>query len=270
MKLSHVTISNVATFPYIADLHDGSGVNFTVHEKGNIHIFIGPNGAGKSTFLDIIQQVCSSVFFQPYVCNIQHLPNLNKEDSQQLIRHKPVSLHNLHENLAGKGKPSLVFLTFVLNEQDRANMQFVYEHQEEINNLIATYSTSPVRFSYKGIDQYIKSYEQITCKVQLDLLANKGYTLDTHLEDIEHFIYDYCSHFYLLQHCITIHNELDKEKKEYWHSLHATLAVMGSYRNLLHYNDTYTIGEDVHAHMVSDLLQDASAVSIKTAQDHLT
>jgi hypothetical protein len=50
--------------------------------------------------------------------------------------------------------------------------------------------------------------------------------------------------------------------------LHATFATLGSYRNLLHYTDTYTIGHEENDRLMLTL-QDATVSSVKTAQDHL-
>lgn len=137
-----------------------------------------------------------------------------------------------------------MFLKFTLNEQDRINMKFVYDHQVEINQIIATYSTIPFRFDYKDIDLYIARYEQITCKIQIDTLNNTAWLLDHNAEDVEKFIYAYFTYFHLIQHCIAIHNTLHPTPEEHRHALHATFAMIGSYRNLLHYEDSYTIGHD--------------------------
>ncbi len=267
MKISNVVISNIATFPYISDLHNDAGVSFSVKDTGNIHIFIWPNWAGKSTFLEIIQQVCSSVLFQPYTCEIERLQWLADSNTQDMIRHKPQYIHNLHENHTGVWKPSIVFLTFVLNEQDHKNLEFLYTHQEEINTLIATYSQSNFRFDYKWLEHYIPSYEQIVCKVQIDTHANIAWLLDNHAEPIEKFIYDYFVYFHLIQHCIAIHNTIDADK-EHWHSLHATYAIVWSYRNLLHYDDMYTIWHDDYNRLLQTI-HDNTQSSVKTAQDHL-
>lgn len=268
MKISNVVISNIATFPYISDLNDAPWVSFSVKDSGNIHIFIGPNGSGKSTFLEIIQQICNTVLFQPYTCDIDNLEVLSNVNTQDVIKYTPQPIHNLHENNTGDAKPSMVFLTFVLNEQDRKNLMFLYEHQKEINTLIAKYSLNSFRLDYKDdIVQYIPSYEQITCKVQIDTHSNTAWLLDNHAEDIENLIYDYFTYFHLIQHCIAIHNTLSPVDM-HWHPLHATYAMIGSYRDLLHYKDDYTIWHDNQDRLVQTM-QDNTQSSVKTAQDHL-
>lgn len=148
MKITRAYISNLATFPYHPDLHDHGGVHFPAMTGGDINIFIGPNGSGKSTFLDILQQLWSVVFFQRYMCDPRHVLTMGTEETTSLIRYMPLRLHRLHANRTGKGKPSFVFVDVTLNAQDRKGMQFVYEHQQEINQIISTYSQSNFRFSY--------------------------------------------------------------------------------------------------------------------------
>lgn len=268
MKLSNVLISNLATFPYIHDFHKVPWVSFSVHEEWNIHIFIWPNGAGKSIFLDIIQQVCSAVFFQPYVCSVKDLTTISALQETKIIEHKPHSIHNLHENITWKWKPSHVFITFSLNNQDRANLLFVYQHQKEFNELIEKYSTAPIRFSYTWLDNDLLSYDNIVCKVQIDTTTNTAWRLDANTTTIEAFLYDFFQYFHLLQHCIAIHNALHPTPDQHWHALHATFATVWSYRNLMHYKDTYTIWYEDAERLVYTLM-DANTSSVKTSQDHL-
>ncbi len=269
MKLSNVVISNLAIFPYIQDLHSAPGVSFPTSEKFNISIFIWPNGSGKSVFLEIIQQINKTVLFLPYTCDLSRLSDLTEGNSQEFIRLKKIPIHNLFENAKGENKPSMVVLNYMLNADDRNNLQFVYEHQEEINLLIAKYSTESIRFNYKNIWQYIPSYEQIICKIQIDTTTNQSRLLNNNAEDIEKFIFDFFVHFNLLQHCISIHNLLHPEKENHWHALHATMAFIWAYRDLLHFDDTYTIGAEAHQRFLN-MIDDIEKSSIKMSQDHLT
>lgn len=268
MKLSNVLISNLATFPYVHDLHAASWVDFTVSEEGNIHIFIGPNGAWKSMFLDIIQQVCSAVFFQPYTCSIKDINALSTLTEKKIIHHAPHHIHSLHENNTWVWKPSHVFITFSLNDRDRKNLHFVYKHQKEFNELIEQYSSAPIRFAYNDIDEEILECKKITCKVQIDTHTNTAWRLDSNSTHIEKFLYDFFEYFHLLQHCIAIHNALYPTPENHWHVLHATFATIGSYRNLMHYKDTYTIWNEETERLMYTLL-DATTSSIKISQDHL-
>lgn len=102
-------------------------------------------------FLEIIQQINKSVLFLPYTCDLSRLPELTEGNSQELIHLKKIPIHNLYENAKGENKPSMVILNYMLNADDRNNLQFVYEHQEEINLLIAKYSSETIRFNYKNI-----------------------------------------------------------------------------------------------------------------------
>ena len=266
MKISNVVISNLATFPIISDVDSALWVTLSTQEAGDVHIFIGPNGAGKSTFLDIIQQICSSVFFQVY--DIKRIDTLTPSLSQDMITHIPTAIHNLHENRTWIGKPSFVSLTFSLNQKDRENMKFVYDNQKQLNELIASYSLSTFRFDFIWIEIPLREAESIVCKVQIDTKMNNSRLLDDHVNDIERFIYAYFQYFHLIQHCIAIHNALKPESEKHWHVLHATFAIIGSYRDLLHYKDTYTIWQDTQQKF-SQTLQDTSISSIKIAQDHL-
>ncbi len=268
MKLANVLISNLATFPYIHDIQTAPWVKFDVEEQWTIHIFIWPNWAGKSIFLDIIQQICSSVFFQPFVCNAQEVEILHSLTDKRIIHHQPLRIHNLHQNKTWQWKPSHVCITFALNEHDRANLQFIYDHQNEFNGLIKTYSSTDYTFSYTWLENYLGSYDAITCQVQIDTEKNDAIILKDNASEMEKFIYDVFQYFHLLQHCIAIHNTIKPWRENHRHVLHATFATIWSYRNLLHYNDTYTIGHEENDRLMFTL-QDATVSSVKTAQDHL-
>ena len=82
---------------------------------------------------------------------LSRFSDLTEGNSQEFIRLKRVPIHNLYENAKGENKPSMVILNYMLNADDRNNLQFVYEHQEEINLLIAKYSSETIRFNYKNI-----------------------------------------------------------------------------------------------------------------------
>ena len=88
-------------------------------------------------FLDLIQQLWSVIFFQPYTCD---LTKIHDEFLHDTIKKMPLSLHNLHAHTDGKDIPSFLFVTCTLNEVDMRGIRFVLSHQEEINNLIAAYS----------------------------------------------------------------------------------------------------------------------------------
>ncbi len=57
MQLAGIKISNLFSFPYLADIQNAQEVTFYNSKKKNVHVLIGPNGAGKSKFLDIIRYV---------------------------------------------------------------------------------------------------------------------------------------------------------------------------------------------------------------------
>lgn len=268
MKLTRAYISNLATFPFHPDMHDNGGVFFPAASDGDINIFIGPNGAGKSTFLDILQQLRSVVFFQRYVCDPRSVVHVAAEQTNTVIRSAPVSLHGLRANQTGKGKPSFIFVELLLNQQDRIGMQFVYEHQQELNDLIATYSQSTFRLSYTGIDSAIQELSTVTQKVQIDTYTMQAWPLIQHASAVEKFFYDYCTYFHLLQFCIAIHNIINPEPALHRHVLHGTFGIVGSYRDLLHFSDTYTIGQSDHEIRLQ-LNNDMPVPSIKTSQDHL-
>lgn len=268
MKLSNVLISNLASFPYIADLQHSSWVNFTVENNWTIHIFIGPNGAGKSMFLDIIQQVCTTVFFQPFACDTKDIDSIHNIVDKKIIHHKHYPIHNIHENKTWIWKASHVSIVFALNDQDRANLKFVFAHQREFNELIKTYSTSTYAFDFTWIDTLLDSYELIKCQVQVDTHTHQAWVIDTDAQPVEKFMYAFFTYFHLLQHCIAIHNMLNPWAEDHWHALHATFATVWSYRNLLHYKDSYTIWSEENDRFLFTL-QDASVSSVKTSQDHL-
>lgn len=96
----------------------------------------------------------------------------------------------------------------------------------------------------------------------------QAWTLDQHATPVEKLFYDYCTYFHLIQYCISIHNLQYPEPGNHWHVLHATFGIVGSFRDLLHFSDTYTIGQSDYEVSLA-LRQDEELKSIKMSQDHL-
>jgi predicted ATPase len=54
MKIRQIKISNIMSFPYVADLPNMEGIRFDEKEGPDMNILIGANGSGKSNFIEII------------------------------------------------------------------------------------------------------------------------------------------------------------------------------------------------------------------------
>ena len=67
MQLAGIKISNLFSFPYLADIQTAQEVTFCNSKKKNVHVLIGPNGAGKSKFLDTIKYVLRHGLRKSYV-----------------------------------------------------------------------------------------------------------------------------------------------------------------------------------------------------------
>ena len=67
MQLAGIKISNLFSFPYLADLQNAQEVTFYNSKQKNVHVLIGPNGAGKSKFLDIIRYVLRHGLRKDYI-----------------------------------------------------------------------------------------------------------------------------------------------------------------------------------------------------------
>lgn len=82
MQLAGIKISNLFSFPYLADIQNAQEVTFYNNKKNNVHVLIGPNGAGKSKFLDTIKYVLRYGLRKDYF--LDHREQLIKQHTNPL------------------------------------------------------------------------------------------------------------------------------------------------------------------------------------------
>ena len=136
MQLAGIKISNLFSFPYLADIQNAQEVTFYNNKKKNVHVLIGPNGAGKSKFLDIIKYVLRRGLRYDYT--------LERSDLRIKTHESP--LQGVYANYASPDKPSEAIVRLTLTDHDYDNLRFLCAHAEEINTLIREHSDLDIQF----------------------------------------------------------------------------------------------------------------------------
>lgn len=124
MKISTITIKNVKSFKE----------ETTFNLLGDFNILIGPNGSGKSNFLDILSIVSRRYFLRPYRECADDLDNGNK----RLRIQGPDELNvgeleqQLEKYIGCEGEESLIRITFIITQQDIANIDAIYAQKDAL------------------------------------------------------------------------------------------------------------------------------------------
>ncbi len=221
MQLAGIKISNLFSFPYLADIQNAQEVTFYNNKKKNVHVLIGPNGAGKSKFLDTIKYVLRHGLRKSYV--LDHATN--RITSHENLTQGVYAHHNSPD------KPSEVIVRLTLTDHDYDNLRFLCSHYEEINALITTYSDLDISFSSMNIDDIYLAQSTMSFHCMFDIKHARVDVVEDKLSDVQAFVLHYLLHNELIQICIDIHNTL--AKKEDRADLYSTFAVLGFDRTTL-------------------------------------
>ena len=215
MQLAGIKISNLFSFPYLADIQTAQEVTFCNSKKKNVHVLIGPNGAGKSKFLDTIKYVLRHGLRKSYVLD---------QATNRITFHENLAQW-IYANYASPDKPSEAIVRLTLTDHDYDNLRFLCSHYEEINALIASYSDLDIRFSAMNIDDIYLAQSTMSFHCLFDIKRSRVDVVTDNLSEIQTFVLQYLLYNELIQICIDMHNTL--AKKEDRNDLYSTFAVLG-------------------------------------------
>lgn len=219
MQLSTIKISNILSFPYVENLTSIEWVKFHNHEQGVINILIGPNGSGKSNLLDIIHAVWKyglTINFDRSIINNKVTLTMNPNNSHKLTPHR-----------WQEDKPSHIYMSLLLSEDDINNLLFILKERETLNSIIIEHSNSDFR-----IENIEKSKITQIKKIPLYFdLQDNLFILHNNNDKIIEFIYTYFQHFELIQQCVDIYNNYWKNKTRNRYPLRNTFAFITSDNN---------------------------------------
>lgn len=235
MQLAGVKISNLFSFPYLPDLLTAPELTFHHHEKsqslGDLNVLIGPNGSGKSSFIDIINQAQLSLVHD-YIFAQDLFDRGESKYMRSVITHQDIDRdHVLSRHFSTPDKPAELMLRLRLTEHDYDNIRFLSTHTQEINELIAQYSTLDVVFPQVSVDEFIANEGNFTFHCILDANGHKFSIVETGLTPLQSYVLAYLKHFELVQICIDIHN-MQPGKHNFWSPLFVTFAILKGNRTL--------------------------------------
>lgn len=235
MQIKNVKISNLISFPYIADFKQYKGISFSLSKRWNVNTLIGPNGSGKSSFLEILNQILKVGLTKDYVFHKDLLLqsdslDVDKELADVITEHS-MREHYLHKNFNFENKSSAVELILSLQINDYNNLWFVCKFADHLNAIIRKYSKLDVQFSSIDMEN-LQKISEITCKFEIDF-EKKAIILDQKWLNVEEkFILHFVQHQELIQICMNIYNDIERKKwSREWYPLKNTYAILWSNRN---------------------------------------
>jgi AAA15 family ATPase/GTPase len=209
MKLRQLKISNILSFPYVADLPTMESINFDDKAMNTMHILIGANGSGKSNFIEIINQFVRNLILD-YTFDKTLLQEQKKSDYQNAIQLSPKKTSRLTKNSKTQDKPAGIEITLELFENDFENIGFVCKYTDTINHIIAKYSKLAYRFPHYRIEDIVQQ-----CKI-IHICADfsekdQSFTIQQDkLSPLELFTLICIQEQELLYICIRIFNEFER------------------------------------------------------------
>ncbi len=232
MQIQSIKISNILSFKYLTSEDPFEGVHFLPSDKGVTNILIGPNWAWKSNFLEIINQILKVGIFKEF----EYSPDLVKKSTTPEDKKKALYLAHRHYHFLKKhihylDKPSDVWLTMKLSDNDFDNIAFLVKFRQQINDLIDRYSSFGIVFPEVTLEN-LRRFTVLQLHFYLDEKTQE-FVLDRKVSTPElSFLFDYLEYFDLIQECIEIYNLFEKKPdKKFWYKMKNTFGIIGSYRN---------------------------------------
>ncbi|MGI0027838.1 MAG: AAA family ATPase, partial [Nitrosopumilaceae archaeon] len=208
-----------------------------------LNLIIGPNGAGKSNFLEIINQIFHNILFASfnYQENVIASNKINPEVSLKNVLTRIDSNVNLVHNNKSNSNTRQIKIIIGLNDNDKTNLKFLNNNQNELNSLSQTYSNVPFTLPVNISDTDIDAFNEI--ELLFESLNNVIRFTDAtqYNTNLGRFVSIYLQMFNQIQYLIIIRNN---EKRSNWAPLKNTFAIIGGYRNYDRIESNHTVGNE--------------------------
>lgn len=240
MKINSIKISNILSFEHHDDIEKGDDISFV----DDINVIIGPMGSGKSNFLEIVNRLFKSVLIQEWIYNENVLTNYdttkNVDVLKKTLRINSERKHSLSKNNKSKSNLKQIKIDIELNDLDRQNLHFLYDHAEEIAELSGKYSSSYVSFPKEIADESIID-KATSASFLFQDNGDGNFFVDDVTEPVKNLIFNYLRWFHFIQNLIPILNR--REGKD-WELLKNTFSIIGSNRSFPNVSSTITISQE--------------------------
>lgn len=222
MRIDYLQISNILSFPHVANIADAEKITF--HD--GLNIIIGENGSGKSTVLEIINFLFKRVFYRQFNFNRElfaRRQNLSSEDRRQILHHvdhRDVTSFRLEPNWHSAALQQSLRIALRLDEIDQGNIENIKAHFSQISERAGIYSTYATSVEGEHRDLYV-----------VDILIDQtNNTFSTALADgVEDFGFRYLTDYNYFKEAISLHNYLNPERAIA--PLLESFTLISSYRN---------------------------------------
>ncbi len=242
MQLANIKISNLLSFPYTPDLSKIEGIKFYNKKNTNVNVLIWPNWAGKSWFLHILRQILKITIMNDYVCDRNLILTWKKDDLKNVIKQNEQFSEWIRKHFVFPDKPSEVIAQFTLTQYDYDNFNYIAQHTELLNGLIKKYSNLALQYPTFTKEQIHAIPSTFTLKCEFDVEARKTFIDEKKLSPQDQFVLLCLSTIELVQICIDIYNEFERNQIkcsiEPLFPLKNGIAFIGLNRNLKHVSNS--------------------------------
>jgi predicted ATP-dependent endonuclease of OLD family len=222
MKIDYLQISNILSFPHVADISQAEKLTF----DNGLNIIIGQNGSGKSTALEIINFLFKRVLYRQYNVNqdlFSRRTSLTVDERKQILQpanQQSFSGFRLEPNWDTENQEQRIRLAIRLDEIDQQNILNLRSHFGKLQSATSSYSTHAVNDDGNNREEY-------TVDVVLNK-SNNNFSIDFQGQ-AQDFGFLYLSEYHFFKEAISIHNFLHADDPI--PPLYESFTLISSYRN---------------------------------------
>lgn len=237
MHLKEIKISNILSFPYLANFEESEAISF-FNNWGyeGLRILIWNNASGKSNFVSIIEEFFSTLIFD-YSYSKEYIIN-NNISSRKAISALKTQTKNIHNNYTSSDLPAQIEILIELGGNDYENIGFVCKFHAKINEILNKYSKLDIRFPEYKLSTLMEQSSNLKIRATFNEKEQKFHIEKERLNEHQLFLLQCIQYQKLLQIIITIFNEFERkpnERKRYF--LKKTFAILNIKRDYLEFHN---------------------------------
>jgi predicted ATP-dependent endonuclease of OLD family len=244
MKIDYLQISNILSFPFVANIEGAPRITF----DGGLNIIIGENGSGKSTALEIINFLFKRVIYRQFNVDQERFgrrKSIPVDERKQVLvpaNQNSFSGFRLEPNWDSETQEQRIRLAISLDDIDRQNIRNIRDHYAEIQNAAALYSSHSVGDDGKDNDTYV-----------VDVILNRqSGNFSTQFQgDAQDFGFAYLAEYHFFKESIALHNFLEPETPI--PPLYESFTLISSYRNYHAFEPSISLGGSTAAQQIQQI-----------------